>query len=83
MFDYNVTYTYEMLVNDLALMHEVEFQYDGKQYSLSHGEEGFFLTEYYDKTQTFASYEELLQKGRICEKTLKEIWGLVEITAFF
>jgi hypothetical protein len=39
-------YSYEELVKDLSLGHEVEFSYQGEKYSISRNENGWFLTKF-------------------------------------
>ena len=43
-----------------------------KKYSINCGQDYWYLTEYYNKNQEFKTTEELLEKGKVREKTLNK-----------
>lgn len=75
--------TYEELKELLLIGHEIEFDYNNKKYSINCGQDYWYLTEYYNKNQEFNTTEELLEKGGIEGRSLKEIWGNVETIAIY
>jgi hypothetical protein len=58
-------YTYNELCKDLDIGHEMHFKYKGKEYSISHNNEGYYLSEFNGEHQSFIDHVELLQKGTI------------------
>jgi hypothetical protein len=80
-----MNYTYEELVEDLSLGHEVEFSYKGEKYSISRNQSGWFLTKFsdIDSVQKYNDSDELLEKGIIDSKSIRLIWSKVtEISVF-
>ncbi|WP_240416792.1 hypothetical protein [Paenibacillus periandrae] len=78
-----MSYSFEELVRDLDNGHELHFKYLGKEYSISHNSNGTYLSEFNSDYQTFTDHIELLQKGMIDGKHLKDIWKDVEVTIIF
>ncbi|MFC9775957.1 hypothetical protein [Paenibacillus chitinolyticus] len=76
-------YSYEDLERDLAIGHEVEFKYMGREYSITNNKAGWYLSEPDSKYQMFADKIDLLEKGTIDGKNLKDIWNDVEVTTIF
>ncbi len=77
-------YRFEELKKDLSTGREVEFQYKGNKYSISHNKEGWYLTRFGDDTeQSFANSNDLLKYGTIEAKTLNEIWDEVIVESIF
>lgn len=76
-------YTYDELCRDLDIGHELHFKYRGKEYSISHNREGSYFSEFYGDYQTFIDHNELLQKGSIGGRYLKDIWDDIEVTIIF
>ncbi|MFD3446547.1 hypothetical protein ACFDTO_18285 [Microbacteriaceae bacterium 4G12] len=74
-------YTYEDLVRDVNIGHDIEFIFNGKLYGIINVREGFGLGEDKKKFKYFKTPQELLDNGTIDEKSLKEIWGEVEFFA--
>lgn len=75
--------TYEELKELLLIGHEIEFKYNKKKYSINRGQDYWYLTEYYNKNQEFNITGELLEKGRIEGRSLKELWDNVEVVAVY
>jgi hypothetical protein len=67
-------YSYEDLERDLSIGHELEFTYKGKEYSITNNKVGWYLSGVNDY-QSFTNTIELLEKGTIDGKHLKEIWN--------
>lgn len=78
-----VEYTLEDLKRDLEIGHELQFRYNGKEYSISHSQNGWHLCEFYKDDQTFNTQRDLLKYGTINGKHLREIWHDVEVTDIF
>ncbi len=79
-----MNYRYSELEKDLSNMHEIEFYYNEKKYSISYNSEGWYLTEYgNEEYQSFKSSNELLQNANIDNKSLKEIWKKVIVEFVF
>jgi hypothetical protein len=78
-----MSYSYDELCRDLDIGHELHFKYKEKEYSISHTIEGSYLSEFYGEYQSFNDHAELLQKGTIEGKSLKDIWDDVEVTTIF
>ncbi|MED3844429.1 hypothetical protein P9213_09050 [Geobacillus stearothermophilus] len=76
-------YSFEDLENDLEIGREIHFVYKGKEYSITHPFDGWVLSEFYKDYQTFRTHKELLEKGTINGKYLKEIWNDVKVTEIF
>lgn len=76
----SMEYTFEDLKRDLGIGHEVQFRYIGKEYSISHSQNGWHLCEFYKDEQTFNTQWELLNYGTINGTHLSEIWHGVEVT---
>jgi len=76
-------YTYDELIKDLEIGHEVHFRFAGKEYSISHSKKGWHLYEFYKDGQTFATQSDLLKHGTINGKHLSDIWEMVEVTTIF
>lgn len=72
--------TFEELEVYLSCGGEVEFYYKGELYSISHNNEGWYLSKYGDEQyQKFMDYEELLENAVIDSKKTREIWNEVEV----
>lgn len=79
-----MSYSYFKLRKNLSNMHEIEFYYNEKKYSISYNGEGWYLTEYgNDVYQSFKSSNELLQNATIDNKSSKEIWKKVIVEFVF
>lgn len=65
--------TFEELEVYLSCGGEVEFYYKGELYSISHNNEGWYLSKYGDEQyQKFMDYEELLENAVIDSKKLEK-----------
>ncbi|GAA0352354.1 hypothetical protein [Bacillus horti] len=77
-------YTFEELVKDLEMGHEVEFWFEDNKYSISHNENGWFFKKFGDEFfQTYTDPSSLLAKVKVDSKSLKEIWNEVKIESVF
>ncbi|MFD2629551.1 hypothetical protein [Oceanobacillus kapialis] len=72
-------YTYQELVRDIHIGHEIEFKYKGKLYITLNVQEGFGLAESNKYCTYHKTPKELLQKGKIEGKSLKDLWEDVEV----
>ncbi|MCU6793516.1 hypothetical protein OB236_15530 [Paenibacillus sp. WQ 127069] len=79
----NMSFSFEELMRDLDNGHETHFKYLGKEYSISHNSRGTYLSEFNGDYQSFTDHIELLKKGMIDGKYLKDIWNDVEVTIIF
>jgi hypothetical protein len=80
----NLKYSYEELVADLEVGHEIEFYFQGKNYSISHNDKGWYFSKYEsDDYHTYSDVKNLLENTKILGQTLKEIWRLVEIKSIY
>ncbi|OPH61823.1 hypothetical protein BC351_00860 [Paenibacillus ferrarius] len=78
-----MSYSYEDLERDLAIGHELHFNFKGREYSISNNKDGWYLSESYSDYQSFVDTNELLAKGKIDGKLLKEIWDEVDVSVIF
>jgi hypothetical protein len=77
-------YSYQQLVEDLHIGHEIEFLFSNKKYSFSNNESGWFLTVFGEEQyQSFCSVSSLLEQARIEGKSIEEIWIYVNVTSIF
>ncbi|AZU62485.1 hypothetical protein [Neobacillus mesonae] len=76
-------YSYEELVRDIKMGHEIEFSYKGKIYGTLNVKEGFGLGENNKEFVFYKNPQELLDNGTINGKKLKDIWDKVEIITIF
>jgi len=76
-------YTYDELVRDIKIGHEIEFRYKGKIYGTLNVEEGFGLGEHKKKFVFYETPEDLLENGKINGETLEDIWNEVEVITIF
>jgi len=77
-------YSYNDLVNDLEIGHEIEFTHLNCDYSISHNDQGWHL--YCVDTgnnQSFKDVGDLLNNGKILGKSLRDIWNSVNIRSIF
>ena len=75
--------SYAELEKYLQQGREVEFFYNGKKYSFSHGEY-WWLTEYHNPIyQEFKAVDDMLTHGIIEGKSIKNIWDDVKIDCLF
>ncbi|MCL2020235.1 MAG: hypothetical protein FWG70_10835 [Oscillospiraceae bacterium] len=79
-----MNFSYNLLRKYLKRGHEVEFSYSDKEYSFSHNEEGWYITEYNNPDyQTFKTANDLLLNGKINGVSIENIWGDVVIDAIY
>lgn len=73
-------FTFEELREGLKRNEEYDFDYHGETYSFSCNAHGWYLTKYSDSDncQTFSSGVELLEKGLIEGKHIREIFNELE-----
>lgn len=78
-------YTFEKMLEDLAIGHEVEFKYKGEKYSISTNKDGWYLTKYSDweNYQSFKTYMDLINRSNIDNKKIKDIWKDVKVESVF
>ncbi|MCM3126007.1 MULTISPECIES: hypothetical protein [unclassified Mesobacillus] len=76
-------YSYDDLVRDIKIGHEIEFKYKGKLYGTINVIEGYGLGEHNKEFEYFKTPEELLNNGKINGEHLKDIWNEVEVITIF
>ncbi|MDR7071643.1 hypothetical protein [Fictibacillus barbaricus] len=76
-------YSFKDFKSDLEIGHEFHFLYKEKEYSISHTQHGWHLSEYYKDYQTFETAVELLEKAYINGLSLKDIWVDIEVKNIF
>ncbi|OXM13371.1 hypothetical protein [Paenibacillus herberti] len=77
-------YSFEELANDLKIGHEVEFSFQGDQYSISHNKSEWHFTKFGDdKFETYPNCISLLKDARINSKSIENIWDEVEVNSIF
>ncbi|GAQ19770.1 cytoplasmic protein [Oceanobacillus picturae] len=76
-------YSYQELVRDIHIGHEIEFTYKGKRYITLNVLEGFGLCEDNVSVSYYKNPEELIKNGEIDGKSLKDIWNDVEDISIF
>lgn len=78
-----VNYSFDDLKRDLEICHDLHFRYKEKEYSISHSQYEWHLSEFYKDDQTFKTQWDLLQCGMINGKRLSEIWTDIDVTDIF
>lgn len=64
----------------VAMGEEFQFYYKNEGYWISRNNEGFYLTRVQDSSsQTFKTSGDLFRKGRIENKTIRELWEEIEV----
>ncbi|MDQ0242946.1 hypothetical protein J2S09_000482 [Bacillus fengqiuensis] len=78
-------YSYEEFLEDLDMGREIEFIYKGENYYIGCGTGTFMFWKAYDSTSEIAgeTVENLLEKVKLNGKSIKEVWGLIEIDHVF
>lgn len=76
-------YSYDELVRDIKIGHEIEFKYKGKIYGTVNIEKGYGLGEHNKEFGYFKTPEEHLNNGKIKGEKLKDIWNEVEIITIY
>lgn len=77
-------YSYEELIDDLTIGHEIEFFYNNEKYSISNNDRGWYLTKFNsDEYQTFNNADDLLKNAKIDSKPLIEIWELIKVETIY
>lgn len=76
-------YSYEEFVADLEMGHEIEFNVQREDYSISHNDKGWYFSKLNSDYHTFSDVTNLLENIRIMGQTLKEMWDQVEIKSIF
>ncbi|RAL23450.1 hypothetical protein DL897_12270 [Thermoflavimicrobium daqui] len=76
--------SYEELEEYLYSGREIEFTYQGDQYSITNTQNGFSFCKFYSNTpQNFTTPQMLLENVKINCKSLKEIWSEVEVDILY
>ena len=77
--------TFNEIINNLKIGHEVDFSYNGDKYAISGDGNGCYLAKYGDPSflQEFATYNELINNASIGLIKLTELWGEVEVEVIY
>jgi hypothetical protein len=75
--------SYDDLRRDVQIGHEIEFVYKSRRFSITQAQTGWVLSEFQGSFQTFTTYNELLEHGRIDGHCLADIWGSVVVETIF
>ncbi|MGX7150331.1 hypothetical protein [Enterococcus ureasiticus] len=66
---------YKEMANSLSYGEEYNFYYNGEEYWMSRNDDGNYLTTVSsEETQEFKTATDLLEKARIGDKTILNIW---------
>ncbi|XZF77405.1 hypothetical protein ACSBO6_07595 [Bacillus sp. AL-1R] len=78
-------YSYKEFLEDLSIGSEIHFSYKNDNYYIGRGTGLFMFWKFYDSSSEIIGddLEDLLQKVRLDEKLIKEIWDLIEIDDIF
>ena len=77
-------YAFDELIRDLSMGREIEFEYAGRKFSLTHTPNGWSLAEFYKgNEQTFPSYRDVLEYGTVDGTSLRDIWPATQVIAIY
>ncbi|UOY92311.1 hypothetical protein MUG87_18060 [Ectobacillus sp. JY-23] len=78
-------YSYKEFLEDLNIGREVEFIYRDEKYYIGCETGSFMFWKSYDPTSEIAgeNLDDLLEKVKLDEKSIKEVWSLIEIYHIF
>jgi hypothetical protein len=78
-------YAYEELIEGLEMGGEIEFTYRNTNYYIGRGTGRYMFWEFNNPASEIVGedIEGLLSKVKIEGKSIKELWGLIEINVFY